>query len=313
MMITTVTLNAALDITYTVSNFYVDHLHRTHEYLSVPGGKGVNVARVVHALGEGVTTTGFVAGYNGAAILSGLKEESIPTDFLTLAHGESRRAITILDPTQGTHTELIEVGPPITQIDLQRLRHKIEQLAKSSSCIVLSGSIPSGCPSWIYAELTEIAHHQGAKVALDASGEALREGLHGRPDLVKLNEHELAELLGIAPGNDLSTLQAMSSFIKEGTPFVVVSQGERGALAVSADYQYRIHIPQVEAVNPVGSGDAMMAGLVSALYRGSDIQDVLLLGAACGTANTLNKMAGKVTLEDIAMIQQGIEITLIKG
>lgn len=311
-MITTVTLNAAIDITYTVSNFYIDKLHRTHEYLSVPGGKGVNAARVVHALGENVTTTGFVAGYNGAALLAGLKEEAIPTDFLTLTNGESRRAITILDPTQGTQTELIEVGPTVTEADIQNLRLKIEQLAKSSSWFVFSGSLPSGCPSWIYAELTEIAHRHGAKVGLDASGEALREGLQGRPDLVKPNEHELAELIGMVPGNDHATLQAMSTLINKGTSLVVVSQGERGALAVSADHHYRIHIPQVVAINPVGSGDAMMAGLVSALNRGLDIHDVLLLGAACGTANTLHKMAGKVTLDDIAIVQQGIQITSVR-
>ncbi|HEY2494615.1 MAG TPA: 1-phosphofructokinase family hexose kinase [Paenibacillus sp.] len=310
-MITTVTLNAAIDITYTVSNFNIDNLHRTHEYLSVPGGKGVNVARVVHALGDAVTTTGFVAGYNGAALLSGLKEESIPTDFLTLTNGESRRAITILDPIQGTQTELIEVGPSISETDVQQLRSKIEQLAKSSNWMVFSGSLPSGCPPWIYADLTEIAHRHGAKVGLDASGEALREGLHGRPDLVKPNEHELAELIGLPLANHSSALQAMSSLINDSTSLVVVSLGERGALAVSADHQYHIHTPQVAAINPVGSGDAMMAGLVSALYRGKGLHDVLMLGAACGTANTLHKMAGKVTLEDIDVVQQGIEITTI--
>jgi tagatose 6-phosphate kinase len=310
-MITTVTLNAALDITYSIPHFKIDQLHRITDYLSVPGGKGVNVARVLHTLDEDVITTGFVAGYQGAALLAGLRNEGIQSDFIHLQNGETRRAITILDHNQGTSTELVEEGPSITETEIQSLRQKVESLAKVSKWILFCGSLPIGCPSWMYAELTEIAHQQGAKVGLDARGEALREGLHGKPDLVKPNEHELADLVGIHPDDDDATIQAISSLIGNDRRLMVVSQGERGALAGYAGKFYRIHIPKVKAINPVGSGDSMMAGLVISLCRESDIFDILKLGAACGTANTLHKMAGKVSLQDINRIQRDIRITSI--
>lgn len=307
-MITTVTLNTALDITYTIPQFKVNQLHRTTGYLSVPGGKGVNSARVLKTLGESVTATGYVAGFQGSALLAGLREEFIPSDFIILKSGESRRAITILDSQQGTSTELIEDGPTITETEIRELRLKVETLAKDSDWMLFCGSLPLGCPTWIYAELAEIAHHQGAKVGLDTRGDALREGLHGKPDLVKPNEHELAELAGIRSDDDQATLQAMSSLMNDDTRLIVVSQGERGALANYAGDFYRIHIPKVAAINPVGSGDSMMAGLVTALHRGQTITEALTLGAACGTVNTLHKMAGKVTLQEIESIRKEIQI-----
>ncbi|AOZ93182.1 1-phosphofructokinase family hexose kinase [Paenibacillus crassostreae] len=310
-MITTVTLNAALDITYTIPHFQVNHQHRTAEYLAVPGGKGVNVARVLHTLGDQVTATGYVAGYQGDALLAGLKAEDIQSDFIILPNGESRRAITILDQQQGTSTELIEEGPLIIEPDLHMLRRKVEAFAKQSTWMLFCGSLPMGCPSSIYAELTEISHHYGAKVGLDAHGESLREALHAKPDLVKPNEHEWAELMGIQNDGDNATIQAIASLIGDDARLIVVSQGERGALAGYAGEFYRIHIPKVNAINPVGSGDSMVAGMVSALCKGADIITTLKLGAACGTANTLHKKAGKVSMQDVDRIQRDIVVQKI--
>jgi len=307
-MITTVTLNTALDITYTIPQFHVNQLHRMNGYLSVPGGKGVNAARVLKTLGESVTATGYVAGYQGTTLLAGLRTEAIPSDFIALQNGETRRAITILDPTLGTSTELIEDGPTITEAELRELRLKIASLAKDSAWVLLCGSLPLGCPNWIYAELAEIVHHQGAKVGLDTRGEALREGLYGKPDLVKPNEYELAELAGIRSNDDHATLQATTSLLSDDTRLIVVSQGERGALAGYGGQLYRVHIPKVNAINPVGSGDSMMAGIVTALHRGHDIIEALRLGTACGTVNTLHTMAGKVTLQEIEAIHKEIQI-----
>lgn len=307
-MLTTVTLNTALDITYTIPQFHVNQLHRLSTYLSLPGGKGVNVARVLKTLGESVTATGYVAGFQGRALLEGLKMEAIPSDFIILQNGESRRAITILDPSQGTSTELVEEGPTITETEIQELRLKVESLAKDSDWMLFCGSLPLGCPTWIYAELTEIAHHQGAKVGLDTRGDALREGLLGKPDLVKPNEHELADLMGIRSDDDEATLKAILSLVNHNTQLVIVSQGERGALACHKGHLFRIRIPQVAAINPVGSGDSMMAGLITALHRGQDFTDALRLGAACGTVNTLHKAAGKVTLTEVDSILKEIQI-----
>ncbi|MEC0238168.1 PfkB family carbohydrate kinase, partial [Paenibacillus kribbensis] len=166
-MITTVTLNAAVDKIYTVAGFGLNAVHRIEGGLTVPGGKGVNAARVIRTLGEPVRATGFVAGHTGRLLTDGLSAEGVSVDFIEAAHGETRLAITVLDPSAHTQTELIESGPTIGPLELAALRRKITTLAADSAWVVFSGSLPPGCPPDLYAELCTLAKARGARVALD--------------------------------------------------------------------------------------------------------------------------------------------------
>ncbi|MFB5759935.1 1-phosphofructokinase family hexose kinase [Paenibacillus medicaginis] len=308
-MITTVTLNAAIDKIYTVPGFRLDRVHRVTENVTVPGGKGVNAARVIHTLGVPVRATGFAAGHTGRMLIEGLRQEGIPTDFVTAALGETRLAITVLDPAAGTQTELIEGGPHIGQDELDVLRGKIQLLAANSAWVVLSGSLPDGCPQGLYAELCELAKAQGARVALDASGEALREGLRGRPDLVKPNEEEAARFAGIAPGGGPDAMrEAAAKLVQAGAGLSVVSLGADGALAATAAASYRVTLPAADIVSPLGSGDAMVAGLVTGDMAGLGLPAMLRRGAACGTAAALHAMAGRVTPADVLRLERDIRV-----
>ncbi|MFC3747490.1 1-phosphofructokinase family hexose kinase [Paenibacillus sp. GCM10012306] len=311
-MITTVTLNPAVDKIYTVPGFQINGVHRITDSLTLPGGKGVNAARVLSQLGAEVTACGFAAGYTGEQLLAGLAEEGVDADFVKVTQGETRLALTVLDSASTTQTELIESGPVITGEALSALRSRLEKLARRSRWVLLSGSLPPGCPPWLYAELADIAHHGGAQVMLDASGEALRLGLQGRPELVKPNEHEAAELAGLADtGSEDTARQALEALLELGARDAVVTLGPRGAVAAADGQRYRVTLPSVTAVSPLGSGDATAAGLLASAVAGGDWPARLTLGAACGTAAALQRAAGFVNPGDVAAIAAGVAVTVL--
>ncbi len=308
-MITTVTLNAALDKVYTLPNFKLDQVHRPEHAITVPGGKGINAARVLRLLGAPVGATGIVAGHTGRQVLDGLRSEGIAADFVEAAHGETRLAITVLGSSPSTQTELIEAGPEVTRDELAALRRKVMTLARSSAWVLFSGSLPQGCPAGLYAELIALAKAQGARTALDASGEALALGLQGGPDLVKPNAEEAARYAGVTELTPDIAKVAAAQLVKAGAKLAVISLGEDGAIAASADSLYRVKVPAVSVVSPLGSGDAMVAGMVAAaLKHPSDIEEILRQGAACGTSAALHPMAGFLSTEDVTKLEQQISV-----
>lgn len=308
-MVTTVTLNAALDKVYTVPHFDLDRVHRVNGAVTVPGGKGVNAARVLRALAVPVRATGFVAGHTGRQVVELLQSEGIAADFVEAASGETRLALTVLDPASSTQTELIEAGPCITADELAALRRKVETLARDSAWVVFSGSLPEGCPPALYAELIQLAKAQGARTALDASGAALELGLAGGPDLVKPNAEEAARFAGIAECSLATAGTAASMLVEAGAGLAVVSLGAEGAFAATSEANYRVTVPDIDIISPLGSGDAMVAGLVAASIRKDrDLPAVLTYGAACGTACALHPMAGVVTPADVEALERMITV-----
>ncbi|WP_442601257.1 1-phosphofructokinase [Paenibacillus sp. KN14-4R] len=310
-MITTLTLNAAVDKTYVVPGFYKSGLFRVNEMVADPGGKGVNVARVVTLLGGQAVATGFVAGSQGAFIQKGLTKQGVSHDFLEVENGESRLCTTIIDPESEEHqTELLELGPTITEADLTNLKEKMADLAQRSSVVVMSGSLPLGCPTDIYADLIKIVQQNGAKAILDASGDALVAGVKAKPYLIKPNEHEIARLLGQNHASNDELAVAIQKLMEQGITCVIVSLGERGAFAGWEGTLYRVSVPVIDAINPVGSGDSMVAGMVTIIERGGTAQDALRLGAACGAANALNLRAGIVDPTIVEQLKEQVQVEL---
>lgn len=309
-MITTVTMNAAIDKTYITPSFSIDKLHRVQEMYAFAGGKGINVARVIHALKEPVTASGIIAGYNGRFIEAALDQEGIPHQFVAV-QGESRLCLAITDTNAGTVTELLEAGPTLTEEDVAQMKHTIAQLASCSTHVVMSGSLPQGCSPAFYRNCMDIIREQGAIPVLDTSGDALISGIEGRPQLIKPNEHEVLKLTGRDQADDESILEAIDAVMKQGVQNVVVSLGEHGALAGMNNRIYRVTIPKVEVVNTVGSGDSMIAGVVVGNKRGLLPEEQLKLGAACGTANALTPAAGMVSLSQVQELMKSITVQQI--
>ncbi|MFD5536898.1 1-phosphofructokinase family hexose kinase [Streptomyces sp. NPDC127079] len=261
-MILTVTLNTALDITYRVGALRPHTSHRVSDVTERPGGKGVNVARVLAALGHETTVTGFVGGATGAVVRERLAETAGVREALLPVAGATRRTIAVVDERTGDTTQLNEPGPQIAPAEWGAFLDHYEELLRGALAVALCGSLPPGVPVGAYATLIRTARSAGVPVLLDTSGEPLRRGVAARPDLVKPNADELAELTG---SHDPS--RATQDARRRGARAVVASLGPQGLLALTPEGRWHAVPPTREHGNPTGAGDSAVAGLLSGLVE----------------------------------------------
>ncbi|QGP92535.1 Tagatose-6-phosphate kinase [Neomoorella glycerini] len=312
-MITTVTVNTAIDKTYIVENFGINGVFRVQRVMAQAGGKGLNVARVVKALGEEVVATGFLGGHNGRFFADNLVAERIKGDFVPIA-GETRICLNILDPAGKTQTELLEPGPEVSVEEGEKLREKVRVLARHSRVVTMSGSLAQGLPSDYYAQLIEMAHQEGTKVILDTSGTALLEGLKARPFMVKPNLQEAEALTGKPLNDETARWDFLCRLLNAGVEIAVLSLGEEGALFATGNNFFRVTPPEVQVINTVGCGDAFVAGFAVALARGEDVPDAARLATAAAAANAASLGTGQCNVEVVEKLIAQVELfyTMIK-
>jgi tagatose 6-phosphate kinase len=309
-MITTVTLNAAIDKTYYLPQFQLGTVSRVKQMLAVPGGKGINVARVIHQLGERVLTTGFIGGSNGQFIKSELQKLGIDYDFVDI-QGESRLCLNIIDESDQSSTEILEPGPTIQIKDIEAIKERVRKLSQKSKVITFSGSVPNGTPNDVYAELIQIAKSEGAKVLLDTSGDALVKAIKAQPFLIKPNEHEVEIIIGRKIERESDLYNSILQLLQSGIECVVVSLGGKGSVVGYKGELHRITAPQISAVNTVGCGDSFVAGMAYGVAKGRTIMECLRLATAVGSANALTVQAGFVRKEDVESLLPLVEIETI--
>ncbi|MDW8290571.1 MAG: 1-phosphofructokinase [Armatimonadota bacterium] len=298
LAVLTVTLNAAVDKTYRVEGFCLDRVFRVEAGRVVAGGKGINVARVLHTLGVPVVATGFLGGHNGAFILDSLQQEGIPGDFVW-TRGESRVCLAVIDPIAGTQTELNEIGPEIHPDEVSALEQKLEQILPRFAYVTLSGSAPPGVPADFYARVIWLGQKAGVRVVLDSSGDLLKHGVEAVPWMVKPNRAELAALFGSEPADVREAIEMARQLRARGIEVVVVTLGRQGAVWVSAEGEWFAQPPEVEFVSAVGSGDSMLAAMLYATIGGMPPPEVLRWGVAAGAANAAVFGAGFCTRQQI--------------
>jgi tagatose 6-phosphate kinase len=287
-VILTVTLNTALDITYRVRSLRPHTSHRVTEVTERPGGKGLNVARVLAALGHEVTATGFTGGATGRTVQDRLTRVPGLVDALVPVTGPTRRTIAVVDERSGDTTQLNEPGPTVTPAEWSAFQEAYEDLVPSVAAVALCGSLPPGVPVGAYAGLIRTAKAAGVPVLLDTSGEALRRGVAARPDIVKPNIEELAELTG-----SHEPLRATQDARRRGARAVVASLGKEGLLAATPDGRWRATPPTPVPGNPTGAGDSVAAGLLSALIDRLPWPDRLTRAVALSAATVLAPAAGE--------------------
>ncbi|MFC4055283.1 1-phosphofructokinase family hexose kinase [Actinomadura syzygii] len=284
-MILTVTPNAALDDTYEVPDARTGEVNRVAAVHRRPGGKGVNVARVLHGLGHEVVAAGFAGGTVGAGIEAGLASLGVPSAFTRTA-GESRRTVTVV---AAEVTVFNEPGPTVTAAEWDAFARDYGRLARDAEVVVLSGSLPPGVPPDAYARLVRLAD---APVILDADGEALRLGLAARPDVVKPNAAELARATGTDdPAAGIRALR--------GAGAAVASLGAGGVLAATPDGVLRAELDRPEAGNPTGAGDALAAGLAAGLAGGLPWPERLRRAVALAACAVRSPVAGEVDAAEL--------------
>ncbi|MFI8088328.1 1-phosphofructokinase family hexose kinase [Streptomyces sp. NPDC086080] len=304
-MILTVTLNTALDITYRIPSLRPGSSHRVSEVTERPGGKGVNVARVLAALGHEVTVTGFSGGTTGRVLRERLTEVPRLTDALVPVSGTTRRTIAVVDARSGDTTQLNEPGPAVSHAEWSAFQEVYEDLLASASAVALCGSLPPGVPVGAYASLIRTARAAGVPTLLDTSGSALRRGVAGRPDILKPNADELAELTG-----SHEPLRATQDARRRGAGTVVASLGPQGLLALTPDARWRATPPTGLHGNPTGAGDSAVAGLLSALVEHQPWPTRLSRAVALSAATVLSPVAGEF---DRAAYEELLDKVVVTG
>ena len=286
-MIYTVTLNPALDKTVEVPGFALDTVNRIVSVRTDPGGKGINVSKVIAKLGGASVAMGILAGAAGRAIAAQLEQQGLTCDFCFAGGGETRTNLKVVDPQGRTHTDINEPGPAVGPRVLEELLERLTRRLAAGDIVVLAGSLPAGAPSGTYRDWTAACRQAGAKVFLDADGSLLAEGIQAAPYLVKPNQDELSRLAG-RPLETVDQLrQAGAALLDAGIRKVVVSLGSRGGLYMTREQTILAEGLPVKVGSTVGAGDSVVAALACAEDCGLSLEEAVVLSTAAGAANVM--------------------------
>lgn len=313
-MIITVTLNAAIDKSLAVPNFRLGRRHRTVEQRTMAGGKGVNIARTLKALGQPVIATGFAGGATGTHIVEQLTEESILNDFVRIRE-ESRTNTSVLDPTTGVQTEINERGPSVTPREVELFRDKLLYLARGAAIVVFAGSLPRGVEPDLYAALIRDLERSDVTTVIDTDGEPLRQAVRAEPDLVSPNVLEAEELVGHEFASEEERTLAMGEIADLGPREVIMTLPDGALAKVVVDGQPRLKRARIEPREPIakrGSGDAFLAGYLAARYEGRPPDQCVRFGVACGAESAGRFGAGLLDAKEARRLMGDVELTEVE-
>lgn len=310
-MILTVTLNPSVDISYKVEQFNLDTVNRVGDVSKTAGGKGLNVTRVLRQLGEETAATGFLGGSLGDFIHQQVHALDVQDHFVNVA-GETRNCIAIIH--EGQQTEILEGGPEITEHEAKLFVEQFSTSIEAAHYVAISGSQPKGLASDFYVGLVEVAQRNDVPVLLDTSGKSLELVLKSahKPFLIKPNQEELSALFEEEVDNEAQIVKVLQNSMFEGITWIVVTLGADGALIKQENAIYRVRIPKVEAINPVGSGDSVIAGFAAGLSRQLTGEDLMKFGLSMGVLNAMEEKTGSVNPEKIDWCIEQMQVEKIK-
>lgn len=315
-LIATVTLNTAIDKGYRLQQLRTGQVNRVLDVTEIPGGKGINVARVAAMLGSHVEVSGFVGEKHLDFFTQNLETYGIVSNLITVP-GYSRTTIAVrADDTIGV-TEFLEKGSAIPEARIAPLLQEVEQLAARSRVICFSGSISPGLPLDIYATLIRIAKAKGALTMLDTSGEALAYGLKAQPDVCKPNREELEQLCGKPLERLQDVVAAAKQLVRSGVGTVIVSLDKDGCVAASRRAVYLAMPPSIHPVNTVGCGDSLVAGIAHVISEAPAIsQDVwkqaLVMGTAAAASNAMQELAGHIDIDQVRQFADRVKVSEVE-
>lgn len=309
-MILTVTMNPSIDVSYPLEVLHIDTVNRIEKVSKTAGGKGLNVSRVLSQLNAPLKATGVVGGKFGDYLTEQLDKDGISHSFSKI-EGETRSCIAILH--EGKQTEILESGPEVTAEEQEAFVAHFEELMADTDFITISGSLPKGINHDFYSLLIDKATEADVKVLLDTSGATLKASLENthKPFLIKPNETEIADLLGKEIHSDDELVEALEDKKFDGIEWIVVTLGADGAIVKHQKNYYRVDIPTIKVVNPVGSGDSTIAGLAYALSEGKSPEDVIKSGMVTGMLNTLEEKTGFINVDNFETLFKQIKVEKI--
>lgn len=282
-MIYTVTLNPSIDYIVHVDQLVIGDVNRMKSDLKLPGGKGINVSRILKRINNDSTALGFLGGFTGNFIKEWLEKETIQTNFTTVSD-DTRINIKL---KANEETEINGQGPTVSVKEMADLKKILGNLS-SSDIVVLSGSKPASVPTGFYQELIEIIKAQGASFVIDTTGADLMNALEKKPLLVKPNNHELADLYQTTFNSVEDIYPFGQRLLDEGAQHALVSMAGDGALLFTNEGIYRSNVLKRSVKNSVGAGDSMIAGFVGNFTKTKNAVEAFKWGVACGSATTFS-------------------------
>jgi 1-phosphofructokinase len=300
-MIYTLTLNPSVDYIVEADDIQLGSLNRSSNETKLPGGKGINVSRVLRSLGVENKATGFVGGFTGNYVEEFLNREGVQTKFVQV-EGDTRINIKL---KAGTETEINANGPEISALSKESLKEQIMQLG-NGDYLVLAGSIPSSMPKSIYEEIVQICRENEAEVIVDAEGDLLKSILDYRPFLIKPNHHELGQLFNKNITDADEAIFYGKKLVEAGAKNVIVSLAEKGAVYINENNAYIATVPQGEVKSSVGAGDSMVAGFVAEYLKTGDRKEAFRYSVASGSATAFS--IGLCTPDKVEQLLQEVKI-----
>ena len=287
-MITSISLNPSIDRTLTVEDFTVGGLNRVLSRNDTAAGKGINVALTVSALGLDSECIGIMYRDSASLFEKRLMLNSTAYDFVW-CEGSARTNIKVFDRAAGVVTELNESGSGVEEATLTAMTDMVIRHAEDSDFLILSGSVPPGCPADYYRTLISAVDGLGCRCVLDADGDRLKCGLEASPFMIKPNHYELEMMAG----RKLTTLKdirnATFKYLDMGVEVVAVSLGADGAMITNGGETLFAPKMNIDVKSTVGAGDAMVAGLVAGFMGDNELEDSFRMGVACATARCMTE------------------------
>lgn len=300
-MIYTLTLNPAIDYYMSMENFQLGSLNSLEEGYTLPGGKGINVSKVLKNFSVESKALGFVGGFTGDYIKKHLNEYEIESDFIEL---QENTRINIKLKTKDSETEIAGKSPTISKENIEELLKKFEEI-KKDDVVILSGSVPNSISKSIYADIIKLLP-KDCKVILDTRGLPFVEGLKEEVFLTKPNNHELEEFFNRKLNNIEEIIQAGKDLQALGSKNVLISLGKDGSILITEKEVYIGNAPQGKLISSVGAGDSMVAGVVYGIAKGMTLEDSYKYGIASGSSTAFSE--GLTTFEGMNSLLNKIEI-----
>lgn len=300
-MIYTLTLNPAIDYYMSMGNFQLGSLNSLEEGYTLPGGKGINVSKVLKNFSVESKALGFVGGFTGDYIKKHLNEYEIESDFIEL---QENTRINIKLKTKDSETEIAGKSPTISKENIEELLKKFEEI-KKDDVVILSGSVPNSISKSIYADIIKLLP-KDCKVILDTRGLPFVEGLKEGVFLTKPNNHELEEFFNRKLNNIEEIIQAGKDLQALGSKNVLISLGKDGSILITEKEVYIGNAPQGKLISSVGAGDSMVAGVVYGIAKGMTLEDSYKYGIASGSSTAFSE--GLTTFEGMNSLLNKIEI-----
>ena len=306
-MIYTVTLNPSIDYVIKVDKLTTGNINRVNEEHVYPGGKGINVTRILKSLDNDNIALGFVSGFTGDYIINSLQELNLKSDFIKVKEGFTRINVKVKSEEE---TEINGQGPKISEEELNQFYKVIDKLV-DGDILILSGSIPSCLDERLYESIMKKVEDRDIKVIVDETKNLLLNVLKYKPFLIKPNNHELAEMFNVELNSTEDVVFYARKLKEMGAQNVLISMGKDGALLVTEnDEVFASSVAKGEVVNSVGAGDSMVAGFIAGYLKSNSYEEALRLGAASGGATAFS--SDLATREFIDKLVDEIKIEKIK-